>query len=84
MDSTVIWAGVVVFVALLIKGEYMARRRALEARYDNELSVLSNGLDGHDKDIINLEGQLDLALERLTKLERTVNDAAVAKTLGRR
>jgi hypothetical protein len=91
MEISIIWAGVVVFVALLIKHEVTAKRAAIEQRYDDKLKALGRALDsirtgeeGLIKALNLANNDFKLMNERLTKLERQVNDAAVAKTLGRR
>lgn len=91
MEIAIIWAGVVVFLALLIKHHYVAKQAGIEERYDNELSGLTLAIQGLNEsrnkllDIVSdRDREVEALHERVTKLERQFNDAQVAKSLGRR
>ena len=83
MEISVIWGGIVVFLALLVKHEVMARRASIEQRYDDELANFSKEFARLKALAESTEISCSLYEERVTKIERHLNDAAVAKSLGR-
>jgi hypothetical protein len=91
IEISVIWGGIVVFLALLIKHEFVAKRANISDLYDRELMAVSKQAQAALDEANTLRAALDIAssdyealAERFLKLERQINDAQIAKTLGRR
>ncbi len=84
MGTTLITAGTILALAMLLKHEAKMRRADIKKLYDNELASLGRKLldlgdacDNRTADQLKNES-------RLTKLENQVNQGELSKALGRR
>lgn len=83
LEVSMVWGGVVLIVALLVKHEYRASRVDLQERLDRELMALGKGLSLLEERVTIGDADAFEAAKRLEKVERQLNDVQIAKAMGR-